>query len=524
MTRHIGIDFGTTSTAVAIYDGTDDPQIIVLPDISKPMRSEKKQDKPIPSIIYFEDHDAFTIGNEVLRKNKLHSPQTFRWMKTTIVEDLHDSPRHICDGVRLSNKDAAGQFLSHIIRSIGEYVGTFDSLCLTLPVHSFHNYQEWLSATALDCGVQTPMFIDEATAAAAGYSITLNTGDKFMVVDFGGGTLDISIVQKIKVPRSESSAISVLGISGTSLGGRDIDNWILQKALHDFGISSEGTDADPIINDLLINCEKAKEELSFSESSTIELFNPINGNLRQITLSRTDLENLLDDNGMFDKIEDCLRAALNQARNVGHDESEIKTVLLVGGSTLIPSVKRHFSRRFGSQRVATDKPFTAVALGASLIASGHSVDNRVFHEYAIRYTDKLGNEKFESIISPGQEFPIKNLWRRDLTATRQGQRKFNIDIFQRDLINVDVGEKSEIIFSETGIARFLTRSKKKADVRMQKLSSRSVFANESSEAGEVCLAANLDIDSHRRLLITVTDTRTTPHEVLLESSPLAYIH
>ena len=523
MTRHIGIDFGTTSTAVASYDGLDDPQIIVFPNISKPMQSGNQQDKPIPSIIHFEDHDEFTIGNEVVRKNKIHSPQTFRWMKTTIVEDLHDSPRQICDGVKLTNKDAAQQFLSHIIHSIGEYVGNFDSLCLTLPVHSFHSYQEWLSETALGCGVQTPIFIDEATAAAAGYSTTLKTGDKFMVVDFGGGTLDISIVQKKEIQQSESSAISVLGISGTALGGRDIDNWILQKALQDFGIPNEGPDTDSLINDLLLNCEKAKEELSFSELTTIELFNPINGNLRQITFSRSDLENLLDNNGMFDKIEDCLRVALNQARNVGLDESEIKTVLLVGGSTLIPSVKRHFSRRFGSQRVQTDKPFTAVALGASRIASGYSIDNRVFHEYAIRYIDKQGNEKFEPIISPGQEFPIKNLWHRDLTATRPGQRKFNIEIFQRDLMNVESGEKSEIIFSETGIARFLTRSKKKTDVRMQKLSSKAVFTNESNEAGEVCLTADLDIDSHRRLLITVTDTRTDPQEVLLESSPLAYI-
>jgi molecular chaperone DnaK (HSP70) len=263
--------------------------------------------------------------------------------------------------------------------------------------------------------------------------------------------------------------------------------------------------------------------LSFEESTTIDLFEPNTGSIKQITLSRSRFEELLDSFGMFDKIEDCLRSALNQARNNGLDESEIKTVLLVGGSTLIPSVKQHFSRRFGAKRVETEQPFSAVAIGAARIAAGQTIDNRIFHEYSIRYLNEDGVEKFEPIIPPGQEFPIERLWSREVTSTRAGQRKFTIEIHQRDVVNIDSDEKAEIVFSDTGFAKFLSLTKKKQNVRMQKLSSKTIFADASTHAGQPCLSIRLDIDAHRRLLITVRDIRSIPNELLLENSPLSFV-
>lgn len=378
-------------------------------------------------------------------------------------------------------------------------------------------------ATALECGITSPVFVDEATAAAVGYSNTLKVGDKFMVVDFGGGTLDISIVQVKKGDRESTRNISVLGLSGTPLGGRDIDGWVLQHAADEFGMTLETLGESAASNDLLLNCERAKERLSFEDSATIELFEPRTGSLRQTSMSRSQFEELLDSFGMFHKIEDCLRAALNQARSNGLDESDLKTVLLIGGSALIPSVQQHFSRRFGARRVETDRPFSAVAIGAAHFAAGRSIDNRIFHEYSIRYIDDEGSEKFEPVVTPGQKFPVERLWSREVTSTEAGQRKFVIEIHQRDVVNVETDDQAEIVFSESGMAEFLSRAKKKQNVRMQKLSSKTIFADASTHSGQPCLSIRLDIDAHRRLLITVRDIRSIPNEVLLESSPLSFV-
>jgi molecular chaperone DnaK len=523
MTRHLGFDFGTTSTVIASIDDQGEPYVLVVPRFSVKTQDPNQETHGVPSVIHFNSHDVYHIGGEVLQHNELNSPSTYRWMKSTIVENLHDSPRILDDSSNMTTYEAARTFIKTLVSRVESNYGEFNSLCFTLPVHSFSNYQEWLLETALECGVKAPVFIDEATAAAVGYSKDLKIGDKFIVIDFGGGTLDISIVQVKKTDRESSHRISVLGISGTPLGGRDIDGWLLQHAAREFGRGIENLNGSATANDLLINCERAKERLSFEESTTIDLFEPNTGSIKQITLSRSRFEELLDSFGMFDKIEDCLRSALNQARNNGLDESEIKTVLLVGGSTLIPSVKQHFSRRFGAKRVETEQPFSAVAIGAARIAAGQTIDNRIFHEYSIRYLNEDGVEKFEPIIPPGQEFPIERLWSREVTSTRAGQRKFTIEIHQRDVVNIDSDEKAEIVFSDTGFAKFLSLTKKKQNVRMQKLSSKTIFADASTHAGQPCLSIRLDIDAHRRLLITVRDIRSIPNELLLENSPLSFV-
>lgn len=523
MTRHLGIDFGTTTTVVTSIEDQGEPETLVLPHLSVRAQNPKEEGYGVPSVIHFNSLDEYFIGGEVLQRNKLNSATTFRWMKSTIVENLHDSPRALDGSNRISTYEAAETFIRALLTEIESNYGQFDSVCFTLPVHSFNNYQEWLLETSLACGVKSPVFVDEATAAAVGYSKNLKVGDKFMVIDFGGGTLDISIVQVKKTDRETAHKITVLGLAGTPLGGRDIDGWLLQRVAREFGVKIENLSESVLVNDLLLNCEKAKERLSFEESTTIELFDPQTGSIKQTVLHRSSFEDLLDTFGMFDKIEDCLRAAINQARNNGLDESEIKTILLVGGSTLIPSVRQHFSRRFGAKRVEMGQSFSAIAIGASRIAAGHTIENRIFHEYSIRYLDESGIEKFEPIVNPGQEFPVERLWSREVTATQSGQRKFVIEIHQRDVVNNESDEQSEIVFSETGFAKFLSRTKKKSSVRMQKLTSKIIFADASTHAGQPCLSIRLDIDAHRRLLITVRDIRSIPNEVLLENSPLSFV-
>ncbi|MBM4074041.1 MAG: Hsp70 family protein [Planctomycetes bacterium] len=523
MKRYVGIDFGTSSTVVSVVEDDGEPQIVMFPRYSQEVRDSTEPTHAVPSLIHFNEDESFEIGREVVQQNETDSPQTFRWMKTTIVDDLYDPPRRITDTFHLTNREAARRFLSCLLEDTKDQLGRTESYCFTLPIHSFHDYQEWLTDVALECGIQTPSFIDEATAASVGYSISMAKGDRFIVVDFGGGSLDISIVEVKPKGPDNASNVAVLGIAGTPLGGRDIDRWLVKFVLQKSDVRPRDDGSDPVINDLLLNCERAKEELSFAEVATIAMFNPAQGSIRTTSLGRSEFEDLLDENNMFSKIEDCLRAALNQARSNGLDESDIKKVLLVGGSTLIPSFRRHFLRRFGADRVESGKPFTAVARGASRVASGGSVDSRIFHDYAIRYLDDEGRERFEPIISPGQEYPAERIWSREITATTKGQRKFNLEIYQRDVINGDSGDDSELVFSETGIARLFTRSKKKSTTRMVKLVSRPVFAEESSYTGQICLSAKLDIDGHRRLLANVRDIRMIPNEVLLQDSPLTYV-
>lgn len=249
--------------------------------------------------------------------------------------------------------------------------------------------------------------LDEPTAAALGYGI--NGGDEtILVVDFGGGTLDLSLVKlsyaqlltestqpksplgfllkwgdrTIKsqpLPNNQSSQTAkVLAKTGQNLGGIDIDNWIV-----DYFHSTLGLPKNSLIDRL---AERIKIALSNAESSTEVYFNDQTFESYELTLTRSQLNQILEQHKFFINLDSALDRIRQQANRQNIDLDQIDAILLVGGTSQIPAVKEWALRHFPAEKVKANKPFEAIAHGA--VSQGWELKDFLYHSYGVRFWDK----------------------------------------------------------------------------------------------------------------------------------------
>jgi molecular chaperone DnaK (HSP70) len=230
--------------------------------------------------------------------------------------------------------------------------------------------------------------LDEPTAAALGYGI--DRGDEtLLVIDFGGGTLDLSLVRlsfssggtanrsksplgfllkwgdrTIKSPaqnvpnnsQNNSQIAKVLAKTGQNLGGLDIDNWIIN-----YFHSTMGLPKNALVTRL---AERIKIALSSTESVTEVYFNDRTFESYELTLTRSQLNQILEQNKFFADLDHALERVRQQATRQNIDLEKIDAVLLVGGTSQIPAVREWALRHFSSDKVNANKPFEAIAHGA----------------------------------------------------------------------------------------------------------------------------------------------------------------
>jgi hypothetical protein len=173
MAGRIGIDFGTSNTVVAVWNGFVAEPLFV-PDYGR-MATPAPNIEPtpsIPSLIHYEAQRQW-IGNQVLQRNLQDSPRTFRWMKRYIAQR---SPRTITiDGQPISAQQAGRDFLSAVILSLRAELGLSDDeeIACTTPVEAYEHYENWLLDVAQAAGFVRLRLIDEPSAAALGYGVDL---------------------------------------------------------------------------------------------------------------------------------------------------------------------------------------------------------------------------------------------------------------------------------------------------------------------------------------------------------------
>ena len=134
---------------------------------------------------------------------------------------------------------------------------------------------------------------------------------------------------------------------------------------------------------LLLECETAKVRLSDYERAEVTVMNPNTGALLSASFTRSRFEELLDENEAFTQIDQTIRRALNDARERGYQEDDIKAVLLVGGSSQIPSIQRTVRRIFGKERVMLNRPLDAVARGAAAFVAGVDFYDHIQHDLSL---------------------------------------------------------------------------------------------------------------------------------------------
>ena len=348
MSKIIGIDLGTTNSAVSVLEGGE-AKIIPNPE----------GNRTTPSVVAFKNGEI-QVG-EVAKRQAVTNPSTVSSIK-----------RYMGDGsykVHMDGKDYTPQEISAMIlqkmkKTAEDFLGqTVSRAVITVPAY-FNDAQRQATKEAGEiAGLKVERIINEPTAAALAYGLDKQHNDhKIVVFDFGGGTHDVSILEL------GDGVFEVLSTDGdTHLGGDDVDEKIINWLAEEFE-KEEGLDLrkDPMaLQRLKEAAEKAKIELSSSMQTEINLpyiTATATGPKHLVrTLTRAKFEQLIEDL-VQRTIEPCKKAL----ENAGLSVSDINEVILVGGSTRIPAVQEAVENFFGKKPNKSVNPDEVVAIGAAI--------------------------------------------------------------------------------------------------------------------------------------------------------------
>ncbi|MEL7503620.1 MAG: Hsp70 family protein [Cyanobacteria bacterium J06554_6] len=413
----LAIDFGTSNTVVTRWNSaTQQPETLSLGALSWQLGETPPL---VPSLVYVKDAAAAVvdIGQPVRDQGRAidGDPRYFKHFKrgigAAIQGFLPELDRHA-----LSFETIGQWFLAGLVEQARQQEPDLNSLILTVPVDSFEAYRSWLTQVSQTLAVDQVRLLDEPTAAALGYG--LDGGETVLVVDFGGGTLDFSLVQLTGTAKRKSlgfvlkwgqaplqanqrlQTAQVLAKAGEAIGGADIDSW-----LADYFAEAQALPVTPLTLQLVERLKirlssESKARESYFDDETLESFD--------LALERSQLDTILKQHGLFERLDTRLEQVLQQARRQGIGMAEIDAVLMVGGSAQIPAVQTWLGQRFDTDKIRLDRPFTAVAEGALQLQQGVELRDFLYHSYGVRYWDRRQNRHaWHAIIPAGQPYPMR---------------------------------------------------------------------------------------------------------------------
>jgi molecular chaperone DnaK (HSP70) len=526
----IAIDFGTSNTVVARWNqALKQPETLKLPGLS----TISAQNPPlIPSLLYVENaaQSQVILGQQVRDKGLDLSTDSrfFRNFKRGIGTSVQGFLPEL-DGQIVTFEQVGQWFLSGIVGSIRELPLPVDSLVFTVPVDSFEAYRNWLGKVSESLQVEQVRMLDEPTAAALGYGLA--DRENLLVIDFGGGTLDLSLVrldnnsgkkplgfvlkwgekslaessgQKAKVAR-------VLAKSGQNLGGSDIDNWLV-----DYFVQTKGLVKSPITTRL---AERLKIQLSLQEKATEVYFDDENFESYELELERDRFESILAEHQFFDNLDECMNQVLQQARRQGLEIDDIDAVLLVGGTVQIPAVQRWVQQYFDTAKIKCNKPFEAIAQGALQLSQGVEIKDFLYHSYGIRYWNRRENcHSWHSLIKSGQSYPMSEPVELVLGASVENQPSIELIIGE---LGAETGG-TEIYFDGDRLITKQLVGQTSVQPLNDKDGARSIAQlAPPGYPGSDRIKIFFRVDEQRFLRITVEDLLT--NETLLEDKPVVQL-
>lgn len=429
LNKIIGIDLGTTHSLVShIKDGA--PRII----------PNERGDRLTPSVVFFREDGEVVVGELAKNQAVLNAERTVTNVKRAMGRDK----TFAIDNVERTPAEISGHILSRLAQRAREYLGQdIADAVITVPAYFDDRQREDTLRAADAAGLTVRKLLNEPTAAALAYAASQKlptlgeVGECFlplsgaqsgypsrlMVVDFGGGTLDITLVE------CADGVFRVRGVGGsTAIGGTDFDNAIVEHILADFReIHSIDLKTDRIaLQQLIINAEKAKKDLSATDETRIMVpyitatdKGPVHLNM---ALSRETLERLIGP--ILSQIKDRIKDAFDAA---GLTPDWVETAILVGGATRVPAVSA-LVRRFldnchnnnhlnnSSDDSSPDivrknvNPDEAVARGAAILAGilEGSVEDIEFHDvtpHDLGVEDDAG--EFVTVLPRGAAYPAE---------------------------------------------------------------------------------------------------------------------
>lgn len=372
MWKIIGIDLGTTNSAVAIMEGWEAK---IIPNA--------EGNRTTPSIVAHKD-GSIIVGTPAKRQaitnpaGTIFSAKRFIGRKFDEVKDeIAGVPYEVVkakdgaalikfDGKEVRPEEIGAHVLMKLKADAEKFLGSpVSEAVITVPAYFNDDQRQATINAGKIAGLEVKRIVNEPTAAALSYGAGKGKNEKIAVYDLGGGTFDISILEL-----SEEGTFEVLSTNGdTHLGGDDFDNvitnWIIDEFKKDQAIDLKN---DPMaLQRVRDEAEKAKKELSSTTDYdinlpyiTVDSSGPKN---LMMTLSRTKFEELIGD-----LVERSLKPCKAVLKDAGLQASELDQILLVGGSTRVPLVASKVEAFFGKKPNSSVNPDESVAMGAAIQA------------------------------------------------------------------------------------------------------------------------------------------------------------
>ncbi|MBU7447623.1 MULTISPECIES: molecular chaperone DnaK [Lactiplantibacillus] len=344
----IGIDLGTTNSAVAVLEGTE-PKIITTPEGGR----------TVPSVVAFKDGE--TQVGEVAKRQAITNPNTVASIKRHMGEAGY---KVSIEGKDYTPQQISAMILQYIKGFAEDYLGdTVEKAVVTVPAYFNDAQRQATKDAGKIAGLNIERIINEPTAAALAYGLDKTDKDeKILVYDLGGGTFDVSILEL------GDGVFEVLSTNGdTHLGGDDFDQKIIDWLIANFK-ADNGVDLSQdkmALQRLKDAAEKAKKDLSGVSEAQISL--PFisagaSGPLHlETTLTRAKFNELTSD-----LVEKTRIPVENALKDADLSASDLDVVILNGGSTRIPAVQEAVEKWTGKESNHSINPDEAVALGAAV--------------------------------------------------------------------------------------------------------------------------------------------------------------
>ncbi|MGG7047856.1 MULTISPECIES: molecular chaperone DnaK [unclassified Campylobacter] len=436
MAKVIGIDLGTTNSCVSVYERGESK---VIPN--------KEGKNTTPSVVAFTDKGDVLVGDVAKRQAVTNPEKTIYSIKRIMglmsnedaaKEAKERLPYHVVDrngacAIEISGKvytpqEISAKVLIKLKEDAEAYLGeSVTDAVITVPAYFNDSQRKATKEAGTIAGLNVLRIINEPTAAALAYGLDKKEAEKILVYDLGGGTFDVTVLE------TGDNVVEVLATGGNAfLGGDDFDNLVIDWLASEFK-SETGIDlkADVMASQRLKEAaENAKKELSSAQESNI--------NLPFITADATGPKHLVKTltrakfEGMIEGLVAQTIAKINEVvKDAGLSKSEVKEIVMVGGSTRVPLVGEEVKKAFGKELNKSVNPDEVVAIGAAI--QGAVIKGDVKDVLLLDVTPlSLGIETLggvmTKIIEKGTTIPVKK--NQTFSTAEDNQNAVTIHVIQ----------------------------------------------------------------------------------------------
>ncbi|AFG38125.1 Hsp70 family protein [Spirochaeta africana] len=345
----LGIDLGTTNSAMAIWNGSE-PEII----------PNDRGSRITPSVVAVHDSGEVLVGESAVNQAVVNARNTVYGVKRR----MGTSDEYLLNGRRFTPEEVSACIVRKLRLDAEEYLGVdVHDAVITVPAYFSERQRRATIEAGRLAGLRVLRILNEPTAAALAYASRCDSERVILVYDLGGGTFDVTCL------RQTGSDFQVLATAGDpALGGVDFTDLLLQSVRQGFAADAGIELADAVIvQQLREMVERGKIELSSRDSAEFG-FPFIGSDGRPLHLhrgiSRSEFNAMI--HGQVDRSLALTRQALTHA---GIAAREVDALVLSGGSSRIPLIRQLLQEEFGSRQVSQVNPDEIVAMGAALQAS-----------------------------------------------------------------------------------------------------------------------------------------------------------